>query len=119
MKVVSVMLLVLVASACGVTTDVLMLDPAAPIGVAVPTDSVRVFAGPANVLVDYEPIATITAGSRSSGTGAPDESDVIDALKTTAGGLGADGLILGELRDQQPASASENHMAACLDDLPW
>jgi hypothetical protein len=97
----------LLASACGVTTDVVMLDPAGPTNRPVLPDSVRVFAGPNNVLIDYVPIATIAAGGRSSGTFAPDEADVTGALRRTAGRLGADGIILGELLDQQPATATD------------
>jgi hypothetical protein len=104
--------LALVASACGVTTDVVMLDPIAPTYIPVLPDSVRVFASPNNVLIDYEPIATIAAGGRSSGTFAPDEADVTSALRRTAGRLGADGLILGELLDQRPATAADRTLPA-------
>lgn len=89
-----------------------MFDPAAPIRAAVLPDSVRVFAGPENVLIGYDPIATIAAGTRASGTFAPDEADVASALRRTAGELGADGLILGELLDQRPATATDGTLSA-------
>jgi hypothetical protein len=105
MRISPLIMLAILASACGVTTDVVVLNPAAPVYAPVSPDSVHIFADPGSVLVDYEPIATITAGSSATGTMAPDDADMLEALRETAGGLGADGLILGELLAQRPSGS--------------
>ena len=108
----SVMILALAGSGCGVKTNVVMLDPAGPTFGTVSPDSVLVFASPSSVRVDYDSLAILSAGGRSSGALAPDEAAVIASLKEEAGGLGADGIILGEILAQRPASATDRTLPA-------
>ena len=112
MRVVPFIILAVMGSACGVTTEVVVLNPAAPAYTPVSPDSVHIFANSNSVLIDYEAIATISAGSSASGVIAPDEADMLTALRETAGGLGADALILWELLDQRPSGSADGLLPA-------
>ena len=114
MRVAPFIMLAFMGSACAVTRDVVMLDPAAPMYTPVSPDSVYIFANSSRILLDYEAIATISASTTASGLVAPDLTEMLTALREMAGGLGADAIILSGLQGQQasgttdgvPASAS-------------
>jgi len=60
--------LVVAASACGVSTDVIMLGPAGQEYAPISPDSVWIFAGADRVLLDYTPIAMVRAGASATGS---------------------------------------------------
>ncbi len=105
MRVAPFIILAFMGSACGVTTDVVVLNPAAPAYTPVLADSVYIFTNSNSILLDYEAIATISASTSASGLIAPDEADMLAALREAAGALGADAIILSELLDQQPSGS--------------
>lgn len=80
MRLTPFIILAVMGSACGVTTDVVLLNPAAPAYTPVSPDSVHIFANSNNVLIDYEAIATISADASASGVIAPDEAAMLTVL---------------------------------------
>ena len=61
-----------------------------------PVDEVRIFLDEADVPGDYEEIALVTSRSDASWT---DETDLIRAMQRRAAKLGADAIIVGEIRE--------------------
>ena len=61
MRVAPFIMLAIMVSACAVTTDVVVLNPAAPAYTPVSPDSVYIFTNSTSILLDYEAIATISA----------------------------------------------------------
>ena len=59
-------------------------------------DEVRVFLAEDDVPGDFEPIALVTSRSDASWA---DETDLIRAMRRRAAKLGADAIIVGEIRD--------------------
>ncbi len=96
------------ASAGCVRTSTIALAPgqAHP---AVPQSEVFVFLAEKDVPGPYEKLALITA---EAATGWTDERQMVDALKKKAGKMGANGIILGDIREP---SAGEKIAAAVLN----
>lgn len=91
----------LALSAC-VTTNAVLLNPAAAPRPKVPPDSVRVFMVPGDVPGAYEQIAFITAEGSAEWT---DQSGMVEAMRRKAGDLGANGIILGGI--DEPSSGAQ------------
>ncbi len=77
MRVAPFIILAFIGSACAVSRDVVMLDPAAPIYTPVSPDSVYIFVNSSRILLDYEAIATISASTSASGLIAPDLAEML------------------------------------------
>jgi hypothetical protein len=86
--------LALVLGAC-TSTGAVLLGGTEPYPEIDPYE-VRVFLSEDEVPVEYERIALVTARSDAGWT---DEADLIRAMRKRAARLGANGLIVGELRD--------------------
>ncbi|HEX6373194.1 MAG TPA: hypothetical protein VF006_29995 [Longimicrobium sp.] len=87
-------LLALLLGGC-TTTGAVLLDGAGPYPELDPYE-VRVFLHEDDVPGEYERIALVTARSDASWA---DETDLIRAMRKRAARLGANGLIVGEVRD--------------------
>lgn len=106
MRLRSVVAVTLVATACGVKTHVVMLDPASPGYEPISPDSVRVFLTERDVLVEYEPVAYLYAEGEGSGTSAAHGPDIIRAFREKAAELGCDAVIVGEVKEQSLAEGT-------------
>lgn len=98
----------IVASGCAavlvaacVTTNAVRLDPMAPRYAPVPWESVRVFLTEEDVTVPFEKVALINAKGASGWT---NEEGMIKAMQKKAGKLGANGIILGGIREPSAGS---------------
>ena len=96
MKIRAVLTFLIAAAALGActTTRAVMLD-AGPYAELNPAE-VRVYLHEDDVPGEYERIALVTARSDASWA---DETDLIHAMRKRAAKLGADAIIVGELRD--------------------
>jgi hypothetical protein len=96
---VALTLCALALSACSTSSHVLVGTPRAPIS----PESVRVYLQPPP---KYEPIATINASSQGSLaiTSQQNMDKAIERMKTEAAKLGANGILLQGVQDQQSGS---------------
>src|SRR4051812_26085950 len=96
----------LIATAC-VSTNAVRLG-SATVYPPVPPEQVQVFMTEADVKVEFEKIALINASAESNFS---NEASMIKAMQKKAGKLGANGVILGEMKD---ASTGAKVAAAVL-----
>jgi hypothetical protein len=90
----------LALSACGPSTEVVMLGPVPPGLETVSPDSILVFSSERRVLVEFDPIARIEADIGASGEWAAGSFTVYRIFREKASDLGADAIILGEMQEK-------------------
>jgi hypothetical protein len=104
MRKIALLLTVLLATAC-VSTNAVRLANAGTYP-EVPPEQVQVFLTETDVKVEFEKIALINASGESNWT---NEEGMIKAMQKKAGKLGANGIILGDIKE---ASAGAKVAAA-------